>query len=78
VPSAFVLINTELGSEDEVFEELTKIPGVEEAYIVYGAYDIIVLVRAESLNELRSIVINKIRRIPKVRSTTTMVIVERK
>ena len=78
MPSAFVLINTELGSEDEVFEELTKIPGVEEAYIVYGAYDIIVLVRAESLNELRSIVINKIRRIPKVRSTTTMVIVERK
>jgi len=78
VPSAFVLINTELGSEDEVFEELTKIPGVEEAYIVYGAYDIIVLVKAESLNELRSIVINKIRRIPKVRSTTTMVIVERK
>ncbi|HDD26533.1 MAG TPA: Lrp/AsnC family transcriptional regulator [Acidilobales archaeon] len=78
MPSAFVLINTELGSEDEVFEELTKIPGVEEAYIVYGAYDIIVLVKAESLNELRSIVINKIRRIPKVRSTTTMVIVERK
>jgi len=78
MPSAFVLINTELGSEDEVFNELTKIPGVTEVYIVYGAYDIIAMVKAESLNELRNIVINKIRKIPKVRSTTTMVIVERK
>ena len=78
MPSAFVLINTELGSEDEVFEELTKIPGVTEAYIVYGAYDIIVMVKADSLNELRNIVINKIRKIPKVRSTTTMVIVEKR
>lgn len=78
MPSAFVLINTELGSEDEVFDELIKIPGVTEAYIVYGAYDIIVMVKAESLNELRNIVINKIRKIPKVRSTTTMVIVERR
>lgn len=36
MPTAFVLINAELGSEDNVLKELKKIGGVEEAFNVYG------------------------------------------
>ncbi len=41
MPKAFVLINVESGTEEEVVEELKKIDGVEEAYFSYGVYDII-------------------------------------
>ncbi len=74
MPSAFVLINTELGLEDEVKEELVKIPGVKEAYPVYGVYDLIVKVEVDTDDELKEMVTYKIRGLDKVRSTLTMVV----
>ena len=76
--SAIVLINTEIGAESEVINALTKIEGIREIYEVYGMYDIVVRVEAESHEALRELVINKIRRIPQVRGTTTMIIIESK
>lgn len=75
---AFVLINAEIGSEEEVIKEIMKLEGVEEAYIVYGVYDVIAKVRAESLEKLKEIITWKIRRLEKVRSTLTMIVVEGK
>ena len=37
---AYVLINAETGMEAELLNELLKIDGVEEAYMVYGVYDL--------------------------------------
>ena len=76
MPKAFVLINTEIGSEADVLKDLRKIEGVEEAYSVYGVYDIIAKVSAESMDKLKEIVTWRIRRLDKVRSTLTMIIVE--
>ena len=76
MPLAFVLINSEIGAEDEVLKALRQVEGVEEAYIVYGVYDIVAKVRAESMDKLREIVTWKIRRLNRVRSTLTMVVVE--
>lgn len=76
VPLAFVLINSEIGAEDEVLNALKKVEGVEEAYVVYGVYDIVAKIRAESMDKLREIVTWKIRRLNRVRSTLTMVVVE--
>jgi len=76
LPKAFVLINTEIGSEADVLKELRKIEGVEEAFAVYGVYDIICRVGAESMDKLKEIVTWRIRRLDKVRSTLTMIIVE--
>uniref|UniRef100_A0A7J3ZI92 Lrp/AsnC family transcriptional regulator n=1 Tax=Fervidicoccus fontis TaxID=683846 RepID=A0A7J3ZI92_9CREN len=76
MPSAIVLINAEIGSEEEVFEEVSKIPEVSQAYIVYGVYDIIAKVDAKSMEELKEIIAAKIRKLPKVRSTLTMIVVE--
>ena len=76
MPVAFVLINAEIGSEDEVVTELRKISTVKESYVVYGVYDIVAKVEAESMDKLKEIVTWKIRRLDKVRSTLTMIVVE--
>ena len=74
--SAFVLINTELGAESEVLEQLRKIDAVEESYIVYGVYDIVAKVSADTMEKLKEIVTWKVRRLDKVRSTLTMILIE--
>lgn len=78
LPAAIVLINTDAGGEDEVMEKLRGINEVTEAYIVYGVYDIVAKVEAESIEKLKDIVTNVIRKIPKVRSTLTMIVMEGK
>jgi DNA-binding Lrp family transcriptional regulator len=76
VPTAFVLINAEIGSEDEVLKQLKSVSNVKEAYVVYGVYDIVAKVEAETMDKLKEIVTWKIRRLDKVRSTLTMIVVE--
>ncbi|MDT7895177.1 MAG: Lrp/AsnC ligand binding domain-containing protein [Desulfurococcales archaeon] len=75
---AFVLINTEVGGENEVLKALIGIEGVEEAYIVYGVYDVVAKVRAPDIESLKTIVTTNIRKLPKVKSTLTMIVVEGK
>ncbi len=76
--TALVLINTEVGCEEDVFEELGRAEGVVEAYIVYGVYDVVAKIEAPDMEALKDIVSKKIRRIPKIRSTITLIVVEGK
>jgi len=76
MPTAFVLINTEIGSEADVLKDLKKVEGVEEAYAVYGVYDIIARVKSDTMDRLKETVTWKVRRLDKVRSTLTMIVVE--
>jgi DNA-binding Lrp family transcriptional regulator len=76
MPLAFVLINAEIGAEDDVTKALDKIANVVEAYVVYGVYDIVAKVEAESMNRLKEIVTWKIRQLDRVRSTLTMIVME--
>ena len=76
MPIAFVLINAELGKEENILEELRNIDQVKEAHFVYGVYDIIAKVEAESMDKLKEIVTFKIRRLGDVRSTLTMTVAE--
>ena len=70
---AYVLMNTELAKEDEVVKELMKIEGVKEAYALYGIYDVIAEVEAESMEKIREIVLTRIRRLENVRTTITLI-----
>lgn len=74
MPIAFVLINTEIGAEEEVVKQIKKLPAVKEAYLVYGVYDIVAKVEAETMDKLKEIVSWNIRRLEKVRSTLTMLV----
>jgi DNA-binding Lrp family transcriptional regulator len=76
MPRAFVLINVESGSEDEVLNELKAIEGVEEAYFSYGVYDLITKIRADSMDKLKELVTRRIRTLSKVRSTLTLIMME--
>ncbi len=76
MPIAFVLINAEIGSEDEVLRALKKVEGVQEAYAVYGVYDVIAKVKAETMDKVKDIVTRTLRRLNKVRSTLTMIVIE--
>ena len=76
MPNAFVLINTEIGSEADVLKDLKKVEGVDEAFAVYGVYDIIARVRADTMSKLKEIVTRHIRRIDKARSTLTLIVSE--
>ena len=78
MPEALVLINTEVGAEDEVLAQLRSVEGVKEAHIVYGIYDLYAKIEAESIEKLKDIVSSKIRKLPKVKSTITMIIVSSK
>jgi DNA-binding Lrp family transcriptional regulator len=51
MPVAFVLINPELGKEQGILKELRSIPNVKEAHFVYGVYEIITKVEAESVEK---------------------------
>jgi len=73
---AIVLIQTEVGSENRVLEELVSIPEVREAYIVYGTYDVVVKIEADSLERVRDLITNRIRRLSDIRATVTMIVVE--
>jgi len=74
--SAIILIQTEIGAETKVLDELFKIPEVKEAYVVYGTYDVVLKLEADALEKIREIVTNKIRKLPDIRTTVTMIIVE--
>ena len=76
MPRAFVLINVESGSEDEVLKELKKIEGVEEAYFSYGVYDLITKIKADNMENLKDMVSRRIRTLNKVRSTLTLIMME--
>jgi DNA-binding Lrp family transcriptional regulator len=78
MPSAFVLINTEIGFEDNVLTQLKKLESIKEAYVTYGVYDIVAKVESDSMNKLKDIISQNIRRLEKVRSTLTMIVVEGK
>ena len=73
---AYVLITVEIGTDKEVLRELREMPEVCEIYEVYGVYDIIVKVEASNMSSLKDVIAQKIRRIDRVRSTVTTIIIE--
>lgn len=80
VPTAYVLLNSDLGSDESIIEEVKKILSDEdikyEVQGVYGVYDIVLKLSSDDAEKLRGIITNKIRKISKVQSTLTMMVIE--
>jgi DNA-binding Lrp family transcriptional regulator len=76
VPSAYVLINCELGSENEVIEKIRKIPEVVEIYRLFGVYDIIVKFSTNDKETIKEIIAWKIKNLDKIRSVLSMIVTE--
>jgi len=71
MPMAYMLITTE-EFNPQLLKALRKIKGVEEAYPLYGVYDIIVKTRADTMDKLKE-THDKIRKSEKVRQTQTFI-----
>jgi DNA-binding Lrp family transcriptional regulator len=69
---AFVMINVNLGCENEVLKALKDVQGFDEAFAVLGDYDIVARITAKTMDELNQSVTN-IRKLQNVRSTATMI-----
>jgi DNA-binding Lrp family transcriptional regulator len=76
MPTAYVLINCDLGSEEEIIREVKKLPEIIEVSGVYGVYDIVVKIKSDTMDRLRETITWHVRRIDKVRSTLTMIVIE--
>lgn len=80
MPTSYVLVNAELGSEERVISEIRS--ALEAKSIdcgmqgVYGVYDIVVRMSSDSSDKLREAVTSDIRRVRGVRATLTMMVVE--
>lgn len=74
--TAYVLINCELGSEESVISELKSMDDVVEVHGTFGAYDILAKVESEQVEKLRETITWKVRKIPKIRSTLTLMGIE--
>ncbi len=80
MPTAYVLLNSDLGSDESIIEEVKKILSNEDVKFevqgVYGVYDIVLKLSSDDAEKLRGIITNKIRKIAKVQSTLTMMVIE--
>jgi len=76
MPLAFIFINSEVSSEEEVVKALRKIENVKEAYMVYGVYDVVARVEADTMGKLKEVIASKVRKVSGVRSTLTMIAIE--
>jgi len=74
--TAYVLINCELGSEEAIISELKSIKGIVEVRGIFGAYDILAKVESGQVEALRETITWKIRKIPKISSTLTLMGIE--
>ncbi|HUT82052.1 MAG TPA: Lrp/AsnC ligand binding domain-containing protein [Candidatus Bathyarchaeia archaeon] len=74
--SAYVLINTEIGGEEDVIAQLKNMKEVEEVSVVYGVYDIVAKITSDTMENLKEIITTKVRHLNKVRSTMTMIAAE--
>ena len=68
----YILLNCDLGSEEYIVEELRQIPEVKNAYLTFGAYDVIAEIHADSQEAFEKTVSSKIRKLARVVSTMTL------
>ena len=80
MPTAYVLLNSDLGTDQSIIDEVKQILKEEEIKFevqgVYGVYDIVLKLSSDDAEQLRAIITNKIRKIAKVQSTLTMMVIE--
>ena len=69
---AFVLINTNPGTDTVLQSELKKVEGIVGVYLVYGVFDMVVIIEAESEEQIKDIVFSRIRTLKYLRSTLTL------
>jgi DNA-binding Lrp family transcriptional regulator len=69
----YLLVETDVGRLEDVCKRLKAIPHVVEVEVVTGPFDLIVKVQADHINTALDIVMTKIRKVPGIKGTETLV-----
>lgn len=78
MPTAYILINYEIGTEDKILNRLKNLSGVVEVSEVNGIYDIVVKITSDNLDDIKETITKHIRTIKTIRSTMTLIVTEDK
>lgn len=73
--AAYVLIQTDTGQAAAVAGALRDVPGVSDAAVVAGPYDVIARAQARNVDELARLVISKVQTLGGVARTLTCPVV---
>ena len=76
MPTAYILVNCAVGSEEKIINEIAKLSDVKEVRGTYGVHDIFVKVKADNTEILNQTITSKIRKVPGITSTVTLVVIE--
>ena len=74
--SAVVLVNTDSNTQDTVLKSLRQVDGVEEAHALYGVYDLLIKIKANSIDKLKEITKLRIKTIAGVKNSLTLMVVQ--
>jgi len=79
---AYVLVNSLIGSEDDVLKAVRKIPEVKDTrrihglHGIHGIYGLIILIEAETIQEIDDVVLSKISGINVVQFVLKMICID--
>jgi len=69
---AYILVSCEIGTEEELASKLEEIDEVKHVMITYGDYDIVVEAETNDTAKMDDVIISKVRKLEKIRSTITL------
>ena len=69
---AYILFSSEIGNENELASLLSQLDEINEVMITYGDYDIVVKAETSNSTQMDNLIISKIRKFEKIRSTITL------
>ncbi len=70
---AYVMLNCELGAEEKIIEKLKELEQVADVFETIGTHDMLIKLKADNFEQIREIVSRDIQKLPKVRSTSTLI-----
>jgi anthranilate phosphoribosyltransferase len=71
---AYVLLGVSPNTEDKVFKKVKILKEVRDTHLLFGSWDIIATVEVNSVAGLNEFMLEKIRKIPEVTLTATMIV----
>jgi Lrp/AsnC family transcriptional regulator for asnA, asnC and gidA len=71
--SNFVLIKIAVGDEDDAYEKLKNVDGIDGIHFVYGEYDMVIIIKERDSTKLRDIIMKQVRSVRGIIDTTTLV-----
>jgi len=62
MPTAYILVNCTLGSEEKIISEISKLQDIKEARGIYGVQDVFVKVKSDNTEAMNHTITNKMQK----------------